>query len=636
MKKFKIYSLVCLILFNYFSINLINLNKKSNMSYAFDIKVNDTIKKAYFNSLAAASGFFSKSLKGYEYLYSKAYFLNDSDFVQGAREFAIRKLFKGKESYKRLVDDGILKDHEFFKEQFIRNLDTVSSFLNKAYYEYNQNDLINKSDLTSTFAWKIDKHYIFHHDINNIGIYDNGLHNISFKRYDYGETFEVSIKNNKDVFFYDKNDICFRHYEKNSIRNIFNYYLTKKDYGFDINKGFDYEVLRLYCCIYDLNGNLIKDCYLYIYYGGGILKSSPGFDAAFDNSTDLFKEVAEEVNGNTYNNTIDTFLYKSVNKSYNYIFNVPNKNYNIIINNDNNLSNQVNNILDQLNNNIDYLEDTTKYLNDELIDKINDIGYVVNNNADVLIDSFDKINKLESEKVDYSDLNSILKNYENELVSKYFDDINGNIDKLGVKVSNLSFDVYNLNNDRVAEIKSLKDDIENINIDLKSFKNNSDDKNYDEEFKTINLKLNNIKNDYESNFKIINNKLDNLDLGKINYTEPEKKSLKDGLFNGLDFLKSIKDFFKNFFTVTENIDFSPFTNIDLSNKFPFCLPSDFLNIFKSLKSQGKAPVFTFKLFSESIVLDFSSFEQLAKVIRYFSLLFFILFLLSKTYDKFGG
>lgn len=622
-------------LFNYFSISLINLNNKSNISYASDIKVNDTIKKAYFNSLAAASGFFSKSLSGYEYLYSKADFLNNSDFVQGAREFAIRKLFKGKESYKRLYSEGILKDNEFFKNQFTKNLDKVSSFLNKAYYEYNQNDLISKGDLTSTFSWKIDKHYIFHHDTNNIAYYNNGLHEIKFERRQYGDFYIPYFKYNKDVFYYDVFDTCFRHYDKNSHR-LFTGTFNKNDYGFSIDKGFDYEVLRLYCCLYDLNGSLIKDCYLYIYYGGGILKSSPGFDAAFDNSTDLFKEVAEEVNGNTYNNTIDTFLYKSVNKTYNYIFNVPNKNYNITINYDFNLSNQISDILRQLDNNIDYLQDTTRYLNDELFDKINDIGYVVNNNADVLIDSIDKINKLDSEKVDYSDLDNILKKYENELLSKYFDDINDNIDKLGIKVNNLSSDVYSLNNDRVVEIKNLKGDIENIHNDLKSFKNNPDTSSYDEEFKTINLKLDNIKNDYESNFKTINNKLDNLDLGKINYTEPEKKSLKDGLFNGLDFLKSIKDFISNFFVITEEIDLDPLKSIDFKNKFPFSLPSDFFNIFKSLESQGKAPKFIFNLLDQEIILDFFKFESLAKIIRYFSFLFFLVFLIFKTFEKFGG
>lgn len=649
MKKFKIYSLVCLILFNFFTLNFFSFKLNKNISKAN--AVTDDIKKAYFIILSAASGYYSRSKDILIDLYNKSTFKDNVDFVEGAKEFAIRQLFKGKESYKRLISENILRDNNYFSKQFTKNVDLVSAYLNKSYYTYSKSDFDKFSDKTDLFAWQIDKHYVFSCPKEQDDVYNNGLHKFTFESEPLWTTITFSNIIWKGTYNEPDNALCVakdprgngEHDYKVSYLGLGQYQLLKDYYGYSIyNREFDYECYRVYCTKFDYNGNVTKDGYIYIYFGGPLLKSHPNFKKSFDNATPIIEDLFTNAPGNLHGTDIkvnDGVLYKSAPKSINYLINAPNYNYFYKINNNDDLQKQIDAIFIKLNNNSEYLLGLNDYINNlqnDLSEDWDEIVFAINTNNDVI---FSDVNNLKEDKVDYSDLDKILEDNNKNFVNNYIDGINSDVDDLSKRVNNLDVKLDSFNNTNVNNYNNLKSDIENLHEEFILFKSNipnSDVNDYAEDFKLVNKKLDVLKTVYDSKFDVINNKLDNLEISNINYTTDEKQSLKDGLFSGLDFLKSFKDFFTNFFVITENVDFSPFTNIDLSNKFPFCLPSDFLDIFKSLQSQGKAPVFTFKLFDESIVLDFGNFEQLAKVIRYFSLLFFIIFLLLKTYDKFGG
>lgn len=648
-KKIRIYSLLFLILFNFFSFNLISFKLNVNNVYANPITdfpdnmrvVTDVYKKLYFKTLSSLSGFYTRSEEAFENLYNKADFVNDNAFVQGAKEFTIRKLFKGKESYKRLVNEKILSDNQLYQDRFTQDLDRVSSYLNEQYYNYNIKDSYHFGDMSTNFKWEVDKNYTFTYNFpekagkNFIdgGEYNNGLH--YFSNVDYRNSLvNFTLPDN-----YDNSDILIYLYgiskPANGNRTI---PFMNKYYGYDFVNKLDYEVFRIYCTLYNSNGDLLKDGYLYVYFGGGVLKTSEEFSNAFNDATSKFYERFQKLDSNEYNVSYDNVLYRGSSRTYNYVFNSPNYNYNFNIDNSKNLSDQIDYILGELDKNSEYLKNVTDYLNDGTIyDSLNEIGYAVNNNSDVIIDNVNKINELEKEKVDYSELEDYLKKYEDRIVSKYIEDINKNIDKLGTKVSNLNSDFFTLKAENVKQFKEVKDELEELHTEISNLQDNGGigGKDYDKDFKILNTKLDNMKNDYESNFNNLNKKLDNLDLKNINFNDDEKKSLKDNIFDSFNFLKSIQSFFKNFFTTDEKINIRKIDTTNLSKKIPFCVFNDLINIVKQLTVLPKIPRFSFKLITVPVVIDFVEFEDFAKIIRSFSFLFFVIFLIMKFYDKVG-
>lgn len=94
----------------------------------------------------------------------------------------------------------------------------------------------------------------------------------------------------------------------------------------------------------------------------------------------------------------------------------------------------------------------------------------------------------------------------------------------------------------------------------------------------------------------------------------------------------------------EGVDFSPFLTLGsgLKDVFPFCLPFDLIKNLHLLSAPPQAPHFDidFKkagLAGGDIVsIDFSQFELLAKIIRFFLTLGFIYFLIIKTRDMIRG
>lgn len=83
------------------------------------------------------------------------------------------------------------------------------------------------------------------------------------------------------------------------------------------------------------------------------------------------------------------------------------------------------------------------------------------------------------------------------------------------------------------------------------------------------------------------------------------------------------------------LDFSPLYQ-DLSRKFPFCVPFDFVDMIRAFKVKAVAPSFTVDFDSTyfvgggSFTFSFEKFDKIIKVLRYLMLLGFIVGLIKKT------
>lgn len=92
------------------------------------------------------------------------------------------------------------------------------------------------------------------------------------------------------------------------------------------------------------------------------------------------------------------------------------------------------------------------------------------------------------------------------------------------------------------------------------------------------------------------------------------------------------------------VDFSPFLTLGtgLKDVFPFCLPFDLIKNLHLLSAPPQAPHFDIDFKKAGLVggdvvsIDFSQFELLAKIIRFFLTLGFIYFLIIKTRDMIRG
>lgn len=80
----------------------------------------------------------------------------------------------------------------------------------------------------------------------------------------------------------------------------------------------------------------------------------------------------------------------------------------------------------------------------------------------------------------------------------------------------------------------------------------------------------------------------------------------------------------------ESIDFSPITNITISNKFPFSIPWDIKRAVGMLSSEGKPPKWEIPIVTEVITIDMAEFEHLANIMRIFNTLIFIVILIILT------
>ena len=85
----------------------------------------------------------------------------------------------------------------------------------------------------------------------------------------------------------------------------------------------------------------------------------------------------------------------------------------------------------------------------------------------------------------------------------------------------------------------------------------------------------------------------------------------------------------------QGINFKPVTQINFTDKFPFCLASDIKGIVNIFNVSPKAPVFDVPIVTEKIKIDLSQFTTWANIIKFFVLLGFVLCLINITRKVIG-
>ena len=86
-----------------------------------------------------------------------------------------------------------------------------------------------------------------------------------------------------------------------------------------------------------------------------------------------------------------------------------------------------------------------------------------------------------------------------------------------------------------------------------------------------------------------------------------------------------------------NINMDPLKNLPLLTKFPFCIPFDLIAAMSSLADSGNAPPsWTLSWMNVEFDMDFSIFNPVAQIVRYFTGLSFTLALILKTRELVKG
>lgn len=85
-----------------------------------------------------------------------------------------------------------------------------------------------------------------------------------------------------------------------------------------------------------------------------------------------------------------------------------------------------------------------------------------------------------------------------------------------------------------------------------------------------------------------------------------------------------------------SIDWSPLQNITLKEKFPFSLPWDLKRVFELFIAEREAPVWRVPIKEHEIVIDFNTFEELARITRAFNLIIFVAVLIILTRKFISG
>jgi hypothetical protein len=96
-------------------------------------------------------------------------------------------------------------------------------------------------------------------------------------------------------------------------------------------------------------------------------------------------------------------------------------------------------------------------------------------------------------------------------------------------------------------------------------------------------------------------------------------------------LQSIWDFLQSLFAPPSvSLDLSPLEGIVIKDKFPFSLPWDLVNSVSCLVASPQVPRWEVPIKDEIIVIDFSQFEPLAKIVRFFVTITFVVSLIILT------
>ncbi len=133
------------------------------------------------------------------------------------------------------------------------------------------------------------------------------------------------------------------------------------------------------------------------------------------------------------------------------------------------------------------------------------------------------------------------------------------------------------------------------------------------------------------------------DTGVIEYpdvTIPE--GIEEGIGETNSILQGIGSFVESIFSApTVELDLSPLTNVNLKEKFPFCLPFDLSNLITGLKvDDAEVPniELNFEVLNDeyTIPLNFDIFSDWAIIVNWFVLILFIIGLIMISRKLIGG
>lgn len=603
--------------------------------------------------------------------------LNIQEWYDFCYDFTIRRLFQGKENIDKLINNKIIRNNEKFGEMYNRFSNIIFNTLNKKYYYLSEN---NKNIVNKDFEYScLSANYSYSDEYKEFWRFNN---NFKFNIVDV-ETFKISsdeILNDKSIFrktkFNNELEIITKNVKKEDNK------LIECDFSFWVNQRCYYPIsnnMRDYMGIGTFNFNsypfynekfnkdtfignkkdLLLSNYSFNYNDSGFLidmliynlfkceyyhKESDTVRTFYigDITNDFGKVKNYLLNigylrdGNIYgiNFNLDTYYKKVQNITPlkpEYVMRPYNNNYYTTqINHNFDTSDLQKNIVDYINEhlkNYDYSKDFENGMN-SLKSNYNYNSAIISDNQVKLSNQLTDLQNNFNEQYNY--LNDLLNDFIDNKYRKQQQELSDKLDKLIQNVDN-NKSILQENN---QVLKSYDSELKGLSENLQVLSLNSDNN-----YKSLNKKVDDIYNKL-NNLGDVSNPKSDIDLSEIKRLNDRIKEInetdpKDRIGDSISMLDRFIDFVKNFFTVNEKIEIQKLDTFELSKKFPFSIFTDIKNIFQSLVKPPKVPIFEFPLFTEKIVLDFNNFQELAAIIRTFTLLTFIVAIALKMNNKAG-
>lgn len=122
------------------------------------------------------------------------------------------------------------------------------------------------------------------------------------------------------------------------------------------------------------------------------------------------------------------------------------------------------------------------------------------------------------------------------------------------------------------------------------------------------------------------------------FFETITETISDVKDNIINLVVNISVFFEDIFEIGDDVefDFNPLITLGLKDKFPFCIPWDIKNSVAALNVVGEAPKWDIDFKEISFSIDFSMFEEWAKIIRWGVLIIFNFGLIKSTRNLIRG
>lgn len=147
----------------------------------------------------------------------------------------------------------------------------------------------------------------------------------------------------------------------------------------------------------------------------------------------------------------------------------------------------------------------------------------------------------------------------------------------------------------------------------------------------------------DNRLKVVENETNSIPYPEINTNEPTSVLEGLGAINGffqslLNLIANIWNLIKDIFSIPDesnkvDLDFTPITNIGITQKFPFSLPWDLADTIGLLVSPPSPPIWEINLLGNKLEIDFSVFDEWAMISRTFFTIIFVagLIILTKRF-----